>query len=188
MIVSIILYYFIIFVFLQHIIITRFFLDFFEEVTLIPANLILVNSNFTKGFFYDSFPILKKLKVKTEVLYPCIDLNKFKKTAELLNVKPSEFTVKEPFFLSLNRYERKKNIGLAIKAFGELRKNCEGAQSKDYYYFFCFVGDYYGLDRLTAYFFPCLIQAMVLLNSFIFVILYSYSNIVYYFTWLTPYL
>ena len=73
--------------------------------------------------------------MKTEVLYPCIDLNKFKKTAELLNVKPSEFTLKEPFFLSLNRYERKKNIGLAIKAFGELRKNCESAKGKPKLFF-----------------------------------------------------
>jgi alpha-1,3/alpha-1,6-mannosyltransferase len=33
-------------------------------------------------------------------------------------------------FLSINRYERKKNLGLAIKAFGELRKSFVGLMNK----------------------------------------------------------
>ena len=99
----------------------RFFLDFFEEVTLIPTNLILVNSKFTQGFFYASFPILKRLKKPTEVLYPAIDLGKFDNVNQGLSAKPQD-EIKEPFFLSLNRYERKKNINLAVEAFAKFRE------------------------------------------------------------------
>lgn len=95
----------------------RFFLDFFEEITLIPVNLILVNSQFTQGVFYSNFRLLKKKP--TEVLYPAIDLTKFDNVNEILTDKPSEkdYFIPEPFFLSINRYERKKNVNLAIEAF-----------------------------------------------------------------------
>ena len=103
----------------------RFFLDLFEEITLIPANLILVNSRFTQGFFYKSFPILARLKKPTEVLYPAIDLNKFDSVDQGLgaNISEKDYFIKEPFFLSLNRYERKKNINLAIEAFEKFKKS-----------------------------------------------------------------
>jgi len=108
----------------------RFFLDFFEEITLIPANLILVNSHFTQGIFYANFPILKRLKTPTEVLYPSIDLKKF--DSQELNEKPSEKSdfITEPFFLSLNRYERKKNINLAIEAFAKFKEKNEKSPVK----------------------------------------------------------
>ena len=44
-------------------------------------------------------------------MYPSIELDKFDKTA----ADPEKFN--EKFFLSLNRYERKKNVALAIRAF-----------------------------------------------------------------------
>jgi len=97
----------------------RFFLDFIEEFTTYFSNLILVNSMFTKDIFQKSFKILHKLKVNPDVLYPAIDFSKFDNVPddkEFLN------KVLRPFFLSLNRFERKKDIGLAIKAFAELKK------------------------------------------------------------------
>ena len=97
----------------------RFFLDFIEEMTTYFANLILVNSLFTKDIFNKSFKILNKLKVDPDVLYPAIDFSKFDNVPDdqpFLNKIPKQF------FLSLNRYERKKDIGLAIKAYAELKK------------------------------------------------------------------
>ena len=101
----------------------RFFLDFFEEITLLPANLIVVNSKFTQSIFYSSFRILARLKKPTDVLYPSIDIKKFDSLNESLsqNLSNKEFVIPEPFFLSLNRFERKKNINLAIQALEKLK-------------------------------------------------------------------
>jgi len=94
-------------------------LDFFEEITTGCANLILVNSLYTKEVFALNFKLLNKLGVSPQVLYPAIDLAKFDK------VEPAtEFMskVNQPYFFSLNRYERKKNVALAIEAYAELKK------------------------------------------------------------------
>lgn len=103
----------------------RFFLDFFEEITLFPANFIVVNSKFTQGVFYENFRLLKKFKKETDILYPAIDLDKFDKSSKTLSV--ADYQIKEKFFLSINRYERKKNINLAIEAYEKLKSkfpNC----------------------------------------------------------------
>jgi Glycosyltransferase len=97
----------------------RFFLDLFEEITTGFANLVLVNSGFTKEVFKNSFKILNKLGINPDILYPALDLSKFD------NVPPADEFIKKiggPFFLSLNRYERKKGIGLAIQAYSEFKK------------------------------------------------------------------
>lgn len=97
----------------------RFFLDIFEELTTGCANLILVNSNYTKEVFGKSFKLLNALGVSPEVLYPALDLSKFEKVD-----KNEEFvkSLVKPYFFSLNRYERKKNVNLAIEAYAELKK------------------------------------------------------------------
>jgi alpha-1,3/alpha-1,6-mannosyltransferase len=97
----------------------RFFLDYIEEITTYFAHMILVNSLFTKDIFHKSFKLLKALNVNPEVLYPAIDFSKFDNVPQ-----DKEFMSKvlKPFFLSLNRYERKKDIGLAIKAMAQLKK------------------------------------------------------------------
>lgn len=97
----------------------RFFLDGFEEWTTGFSNVILVNSHFTQGIFYQSFKRLAKKNTPTDVLYPAIDLSKFDKS-----LTSADIDAKFPrgsFFFSLNRYERKKNINLAIKAFAKYR-------------------------------------------------------------------
>lgn len=55
----------------------RFYLDLLEEITLYPANLIVVNSKFTQGVFAKSFKILNWCKIKPDVLYPATDFDKF---------------------------------------------------------------------------------------------------------------
>ena len=92
----------------------RFVLDIVEEICLIPSNMIVTNSKFTQETFYRSFKILKIMGKSTQVLYPAIDLSSLD-----INNK-SEMDIPKPFFLSLNRYERKKGIGIALKALKEL--------------------------------------------------------------------
>ena len=69
---------------------------------------VLVNSRFTAGVFGRAFP---RLAVAPEVLYPpfaCRDGAEAPRDAALL--------------LSINRFERKKNLGLAVEALALLPK------------------------------------------------------------------
>ena len=55
----------------------RFFIDLVEELSLLCAHKIYVNSLFTQEVFNTHFKILKKYNVQTAILYPSIDLSKF---------------------------------------------------------------------------------------------------------------
>jgi len=79
-------------------------IDFIEEHTTNSAHQIVVNSKFTRQIFRDTFPSIKRVP---QILYPAVDVHK----------TPSPKNLKTPTFVSLNRYERKKNIELAIHAF-----------------------------------------------------------------------
>ena len=89
------------------------------------AHKILVNSRFTRSIFKNAFRLLR---TEPDILYPCL----IEKGFEL----PKEFDTQQALYdmlglkngqkmprivTSLNRYERKKNIGLAIKAFREFK-------------------------------------------------------------------
>ncbi|KAL3336223.1 hypothetical protein AABB24_032120 [Solanum stoloniferum] len=81
-------------------------IDFIEEITTGMADLILVNSRFTASTFASTFKNLDAHGIKPAVLYPAVNVDQFeKRDAIKLN------------FLSINRFERKKNIELAISAF-----------------------------------------------------------------------
>jgi alpha-1,3/alpha-1,6-mannosyltransferase len=58
--------------------------------------------------------------VQPAVLYPIPDFNGLNKPVdeEFMKSLPQK-----PSFLSINRYERKKNISLAVMAFGKLSYN-----------------------------------------------------------------
>jgi alpha-1,3/alpha-1,6-mannosyltransferase len=75
---------------------------------------IVVNSNFTKGVFRDVFPALKDRKPR--VIYPCVDTEGKSEAGK--DPKPL-WNGKGPF-LSINRFERKKDVGLAIRAYAGL--------------------------------------------------------------------
>ncbi|CAK9151716.1 unnamed protein product [Ilex paraguariensis] len=85
-------------------------IDFIEEMTTGMANLILVNSKFTASTFAKTFNNLHAKGIRPAVLYPAVNLDQFD--------EPSAFKLN---FLSINRFERKKNINLAISAFAMLR-------------------------------------------------------------------
>ncbi|KAJ3696487.1 hypothetical protein LUZ61_000192 [Rhynchospora tenuis] len=85
-------------------------IDMIEEATTRMANLILVNSNFTANTFATTFSSLNRKGIKPSVLYPAVSLGQFDRSCFYkLN------------FLSINRFERKKNLQLAISAFALFR-------------------------------------------------------------------
>lgn len=90
----------------------RFFIDKVEEIGLWKPDLIYVNSNFTLSITKSTFKSL--VSTNLSVLYPCIDL-KFDPNADY-----PQFLGSKKYFFSLNRYERKKNINLAIEAYSLL--------------------------------------------------------------------
>lgn len=81
------------------------------------AQAVAVNSEFTKGVVARTWPRLKE-KVDTKVVYPCVDTtvkedNSSGGDEELLGGN-------HKVILSINRFERKKDIGLAVKAFAAI--------------------------------------------------------------------
>ncbi|KAK7365234.1 hypothetical protein VNO80_14132 [Phaseolus coccineus] len=84
-------------------------IDYVEEMTTGMADLILVNSNFTASTFANTFKSLHANGIRPAVLYPAVNVDQFN--------EPSSFKLN---FLSINRFERKKNIQLAISAFALL--------------------------------------------------------------------
>ncbi|CAE7473227.1 ALG2 [Symbiodinium natans] len=95
-------------------------LDFLEEVTTGLADQIFVNSRFTAGVFAGAFPLLSRVGVIPDVLYPPLDLQSqddaASKAADTLDVLADG----EQLLLSINRFERKKNVGLAIRTLARL--------------------------------------------------------------------
>ncbi|KHC57712.1 alpha-1,3-mannosyltransferase ALG2 [Candida albicans P75010] len=94
--------------------------DAIEEYTTGSSDQIVVNSNFTKQIFHDTF---KKLNhIDPQVVYPCVDTETIVDTNASSNSEVSKFFKDSPFFLSINRFERSKNIELAIKSFARMNK------------------------------------------------------------------
>lgn len=93
--------------------------DALEEVTTGQADVILANSAFTRKVFTAAFPTLRNNK-NPRIVYPCINLKNYEAVPldslrEKKGVKDIESD--RPTFVSLNRFERKKNVALAIESF-----------------------------------------------------------------------
>lgn len=95
----------------------RFPINWAEEYTINRADVILVNSKFTRRVFKETF---KKISVMPAVLYPSLNTKKFDEDAAAANQKSKKDGIVR--FLSINRYERKKNVPLVLKAFKQLEK------------------------------------------------------------------
>ncbi|WQF82409.1 Putative glycosyl transferase, family 1, mannosyltransferase ALG2 [Colletotrichum destructivum] len=103
--------------------------DWVEEWSMGFADEIAVNSGFTKGVATRAWPQLAKHK-DFKVVYPCVDVAPKKSdTAKLIGdgkVKDKDGKEDEAIWtdknivLSINRFERKKDIALAVKAFASL--------------------------------------------------------------------
>mmetsp|Transcript_26998 Transcript_26998/g.30881 ORF Transcript_26998/g.30881 Transcript_26998/m.30881 type:complete len:519 (-) Transcript_26998:55-1611(-) len=116
----------------------RYMMDSIEEWSMSFADLTCVNSNFTRTEVLKAFPKLVSHNKKKEkedrnnsmqVLYPAIDLNKF--------IQP-DFKSKTKFILhennapivSLNRFERKKNIEVLLEAYAILFNEYNTSKNK----------------------------------------------------------
>ncbi|CAL0326506.1 unnamed protein product [Lupinus luteus] len=87
-------------------------IDYVEEITSGMADLILVNSNFTASTFAKTFKHLNAKGIRPATLYPAVNVDQFS--------EPNSFKMT---FLSINRFEKKKNIELAISAFSMLHSS-----------------------------------------------------------------
>lgn len=104
----------------------RYFLDTLEEYTTSLADCVLVNSHFTASVYHDTFP---SIRASPSVLYPSLDFEKFDKYSSLTLNDVGLGIDNKCMFLSLNRFERKKNLNLALEAFRLLVEKSEKQQS-----------------------------------------------------------
>ncbi|CAR27288.1 hypothetical protein ZYGR_0I05620 [Zygosaccharomyces rouxii] len=88
--------------------------DLFEQFTMSAADCVVVNSHFTKSIYHKTFRFLEG---EPDVIYPCVDLS-------FQSIEPidQDFLTgllhpHQRFYLSINRYERKKNILLALESY-----------------------------------------------------------------------
>lgn len=101
--------------------------DWLEEVTTGMSDRVLVNSEFTAGVYARTFPRLAR-RLPAAVLYPSINLAKYDRPGEAAAERaalPAASRKAAPgrlALLSINRFERKKNVALAVRAFVLLRE------------------------------------------------------------------
>ncbi|KAL3295888.1 glycosyltransferase family 4 protein [Colletotrichum asianum] len=93
--------------------------DWVEQWSMGFADEIAVNSGFTKGVATRAWPALAKKK-NFKVVYPCVDIDP--KKSETVSTEEPVWTDRN-IILSINRFERKKDIALAVKAFAALPKD-----------------------------------------------------------------
>ena len=113
-------------------------LDRIEESTTGAATLIAVNSRFTAHVFADAFPNVPARHATPAVIYPAINLESFvppKATTTTVEKaarkgKTANITRELRPFVSLNRFERKKNIGLALEALALVRTHLQQQQDQ----------------------------------------------------------
>jgi alpha-1,3/alpha-1,6-mannosyltransferase len=82
------------------------------------ADSVAVNSGFTKVVVGKVWPDLVKMK-DLQIVYPCVDIKEKKTELDAPVAAWNDKTI----LLSINRFERKKDIGLAIKAYAKLGAN-----------------------------------------------------------------
>ncbi|XP_076869279.1 alpha-1,3/1,6-mannosyltransferase ALG2 [Brachyhypopomus gauderio] len=99
-------------------------IDRLEELTTGMADRVVVNSKFTAGVFRQTFPRLAA--VHLDILYPSLNTAAFDGEAEDLGGLVPEG--RGLLFLSINRYERKKNLPLALRALAALKARVSAAR------------------------------------------------------------
>ncbi|KAH8114219.1 mannosyltransferase [Phellopilus nigrolimitatus] len=97
-------------------------MDWFEEKTTGSADVLLANSRFTAGVFNSFFSIPRKPRV----IYPGINISAYAPPSSSNDPNVQEVISDRPTLLSLNRFEKKKNIALALNSFALLRQSASG--------------------------------------------------------------
>lgn len=103
--------------------------DLLEEYSIRLSDVILVNSSFTRSIFKESFPKLKN--VNPEVLYPGINMKAYDKEIDNNDSSLDLIKSNKKIILSINRFERKKNLELTIKTLKELKSKYNDQQFND---------------------------------------------------------
>ncbi|KXS20147.1 glycosyltransferase family 4 protein [Gonapodya prolifera JEL478] len=93
--------------------------DWLEEVTTGTADALAVNSAFTESIFREHFPSLRARPL--EIVYPGITLEAYDGDVDKTDPGVAVLQSDKSLIVSLNRFERKKNVGLAIRAFHHLK-------------------------------------------------------------------
>ena len=102
-------------------------LDWLEETGTGAAHAVLVNSRFTRRIFFDTFQRLKRRGTEVRVLYPAVALPPPAAAGGASDgARKGSDTVT---FLSINRFERKKNVALAVEALARLHAAMDGSPS-----------------------------------------------------------
>ena len=103
--------------------------DWLEEWSMGWADSVMVNSNYTRRVYSDTFTRLARSQPPPVVVYPSINFANYDREAGKggsgdSSVQPTESLPRSrALLLSINRFERKKNIALAIQAFAQLRSS-----------------------------------------------------------------
>lgn len=105
----------------------RFPIDWIEEFSTGCSDCILVNSRFTQTVFRSTFTSLSHTPL--QILYPSVRFDSFDKPISAEINLHLDRTV-DTLFLSINRFERKKNLDLAIKAFKNLIQKLDSSDRK----------------------------------------------------------
>ncbi|TFK31990.1 alpha-1,3-mannosyltransferase ALG2 [Crucibulum laeve] len=92
-------------------------MDWLEEATTRQADIILANSKFTARVSKTYLPSIRDLTV----VYPGINISAYESEVDHSDHDIISVTSDRPTLLSLNRFEKKKNVGLAIEAFARLQ-------------------------------------------------------------------
>jgi alpha-1,3/alpha-1,6-mannosyltransferase len=93
--------------------------DSIEQWSMSFADSIAVNSGFTKGVVGRVWPELARAR-DLQIVYPCVDVRE-----KILEGDSVPAWNNKKILLSINRFEKKKDIGLAIRAYAGL-----GAQGR----------------------------------------------------------
>ncbi|KAH8816224.1 glycosyltransferase family 4 protein [Xylogone sp. PMI_703] len=96
--------------------------DWVEQFSMSFADSVAVNSGFTKSIAAQTWPeLVNSGRKEWEVIYPCVDT----KEDNTIPIEDPESVMwhEKDILLSINRFERKKDVGLAIKAYAGLGKH-----------------------------------------------------------------
>ncbi|PBK65735.1 mannosyltransferase [Armillaria solidipes] len=94
----------------------RFPMDWWEEITTRQADIILANSSFTARVFKSYFP---SISATPRVVYPGINITAYEAEVDTSDPDVVAIASDRPSFISLNRFEKKKNAALAIESFAQ---------------------------------------------------------------------
>lgn len=88
------------------------------DLPLGQADVILANSRFTARVFKTYFP---SIVINPRVIYPGINIDAYEAAVDRAAPEIQQVISSRPTIISLNRFEGKKNVALAVSAYSTLR-------------------------------------------------------------------